>query len=163
MVLHGACRTSEELLLYIGAKIGYWRGDIKGLVDDIGKLLHLPSNFPHPCTPPLPHPYPVPCPTPAPPYNRSTYCSYGLADRAPVIPQTLCSSDDAAPSCSFCFPLTKHPFLAQPPCSHAALASAQLHLCSVHRPLLQICFTSALYLHSYNANYPFFVALLLCA
>ncbi|KAL3163225.1 hypothetical protein ABBQ32_009626 [Trebouxia sp. C0010 RCD-2024] len=31
-------RTSEELLLYIGAKIGYWRGDIKGLVDDIGEM-----------------------------------------------------------------------------------------------------------------------------
>ena len=37
------CRTSEELLLYIGAKIGYWRGDIKGLVDDIGELLNEPS------------------------------------------------------------------------------------------------------------------------
>lgn len=37
VTLHVACRTSEELLLYIGAKIGYWRGDIKGLVDDIGR------------------------------------------------------------------------------------------------------------------------------
>lgn len=35
-----SCRTSEELLLYLGAKIGYWRGDIKGLVDDIGGLLN---------------------------------------------------------------------------------------------------------------------------
>ena len=33
------CRTSEELMLYLGAKIGYWRGDIKGLVDDIGESL----------------------------------------------------------------------------------------------------------------------------
>eukprot|EP01023_Acetabularia_acetabulum_P039941 TRINITY_DN3858_c0_g1_i4.p1 TRINITY_DN3858_c0_g1~~TRINITY_DN3858_c0_g1_i4.p1 ORF type:complete len:539 (+),score=109.49 TRINITY_DN3858_c0_g1_i4:213-1829(+) len=31
-------RTSEELLIYIGASIGYWRGDIKLLVDDIGSL-----------------------------------------------------------------------------------------------------------------------------
>ena len=30
------CRTSEELMLYLGCKLGYWRGDIKGLVDDIG-------------------------------------------------------------------------------------------------------------------------------
>lgn len=32
------CRTSEELMLYLGAALGYWRGDIKGLVDDIGRL-----------------------------------------------------------------------------------------------------------------------------
>ena len=31
------CRCSEELYLYIGASIGYWRGDIKGLMDDIGE------------------------------------------------------------------------------------------------------------------------------
>lgn len=37
------CRTSEELMLYLGAALGYWRGDIKGLVDDIGM----------PCTAPL--------------------------------------------------------------------------------------------------------------
>lgn len=24
-------------MLYLGCKIGYWRGDIKGLVDDIGE------------------------------------------------------------------------------------------------------------------------------
>jgi len=38
------CRTSEELMLYLGCKIGYWRGDIKGLVDDIGeacRLIHM--------------------------------------------------------------------------------------------------------------------------
>jgi long-chain acyl-CoA synthetase len=29
-------RTSEELYLYLGASIGYWRGDIKGLMEDIG-------------------------------------------------------------------------------------------------------------------------------
>ena len=28
----------EELFLYLGARLGYWRGDIKGLVDDIGEL-----------------------------------------------------------------------------------------------------------------------------
>ena len=32
------CRTSEELMLYLGCKLGYWRGDIKGLVDDIGTV-----------------------------------------------------------------------------------------------------------------------------
>ena len=26
-------------MLYLGAKVGYWRGDIKGLVDDIGEPL----------------------------------------------------------------------------------------------------------------------------
>eukprot|EP01026_Neomeris_dumetosa_P050635 TRINITY_DN44443_c0_g1_i10.p1 TRINITY_DN44443_c0_g1~~TRINITY_DN44443_c0_g1_i10.p1 ORF type:complete len:663 (-),score=91.10 TRINITY_DN44443_c0_g1_i10:340-2328(-) len=31
-------RTCEELLLYCGSQIGYWRGDIKMLVDDIGCL-----------------------------------------------------------------------------------------------------------------------------
>eukprot|EP00891_Asterochloris_glomerata_P009967 jgi/Astpho2/9967/Aster-06780 len=31
-------RTSEEMFIYMGARIGYWRGDIKGLVDDIGAL-----------------------------------------------------------------------------------------------------------------------------
>lgn len=31
-------RTSEELMLYLGAALGYWRGDIKGLVDDIGEM-----------------------------------------------------------------------------------------------------------------------------
>ena len=25
-------------MLYVGASIGYWRGDIRGLVDDIGAL-----------------------------------------------------------------------------------------------------------------------------
>ena len=35
------CRTSEELMLYLGCKIGYWRGDIKGLVDDIGEACRL--------------------------------------------------------------------------------------------------------------------------
>ena len=35
-VPHLYCRCSEELYLYIGASIGYWRGDIKGLMDDIG-------------------------------------------------------------------------------------------------------------------------------
>lgn len=32
------CRVGEELFLYLGARLGYWRGDIKGLVDDIGEL-----------------------------------------------------------------------------------------------------------------------------
>ena len=31
-------RAGEEMFLYIGGSIGYWRGDIKGLVDDIGAL-----------------------------------------------------------------------------------------------------------------------------
>ncbi|KAI7842012.1 hypothetical protein COHA_004213 [Chlorella ohadii] len=31
-------RTAEELYLYLGASIGYWRGDIKGLMEDIGAL-----------------------------------------------------------------------------------------------------------------------------
>ena len=31
-------RSAEELMLHLGASIGYWRGDIKGLVDDIGAL-----------------------------------------------------------------------------------------------------------------------------
>ena len=31
-------RATEELMLYLGASIGYWRGDIKGLVDDIAAL-----------------------------------------------------------------------------------------------------------------------------
>lgn len=29
-------RTAEELYLHLGASIGYWRGDIKGLMEDIG-------------------------------------------------------------------------------------------------------------------------------
>ena len=35
-------------MLYLGCKIGYWRGDIKGLVDDIGeacRLTHLPCHL----------------------------------------------------------------------------------------------------------------------
>ena len=40
------CRTSEELMLYLGAALGYWRGDIKGLVDDIGTLFN--SWHPYP-------------------------------------------------------------------------------------------------------------------
>lgn len=28
-------RATEELFVYLGASIGYWRGDIKGLMDDI--------------------------------------------------------------------------------------------------------------------------------
>jgi long-chain acyl-CoA synthetase len=31
-------RIIEEMILYIGGAIGYWRGDIKGLIDDIGCL-----------------------------------------------------------------------------------------------------------------------------
>lgn len=31
-------RVGEELFLYLGGRVGYWRGDIKGLVDDIGEL-----------------------------------------------------------------------------------------------------------------------------
>ena len=31
------CRAAEELFLHLGASIGYWRGDIKGLMEDIGK------------------------------------------------------------------------------------------------------------------------------
>eukprot|EP00889_Picochlorum_renovo_P006276 jgi/Picre1/33306/NNA_008630.t1 len=31
-------RASEEMILYNGGSIGYWRGDIKGLVDDISAL-----------------------------------------------------------------------------------------------------------------------------
>lgn len=31
-------RATEELVLHLGGAIGYWRGDIKGLVDDIGAL-----------------------------------------------------------------------------------------------------------------------------
>jgi long-chain acyl-CoA synthetase len=31
-------RATEELVIYQGGAIGYWRGDIKGLVDDIGAL-----------------------------------------------------------------------------------------------------------------------------
>jgi len=38
LLLRSYCRTSEELMLHVGASIGYWRGDIKGLVDDIGAL-----------------------------------------------------------------------------------------------------------------------------
>ena len=34
------CRTAEEMFIYMGARIGYWRGDIKGLVDDIGGWPH---------------------------------------------------------------------------------------------------------------------------
>lgn len=79
MVQHVACRTSEELLLYIGAKIGYWRGDIKGLVDDIGKLMEppppsRPTNPLHPYASPLPHPSQPLQPTPAFPYTKSAYC-----------------------------------------------------------------------------------------
>ena len=33
-----APRAAEETLLSMGASIGYWRGDIKGLVDDIAAL-----------------------------------------------------------------------------------------------------------------------------
>ena len=28
------------MFIYMGARIGYWRGDIKGLVDDIGGSPH---------------------------------------------------------------------------------------------------------------------------
>ena len=31
-------RATEELVLHLGGSIGYWRGDIKGLVDDIAAL-----------------------------------------------------------------------------------------------------------------------------
>eukprot|EP00887_Chlorella_sp_A99_P003085 scaffold9.g3085.t1 len=31
-------RAAEELYLHVGASIGYWRGDIKGLMDDIAAL-----------------------------------------------------------------------------------------------------------------------------
>lgn len=31
-------RATEELMLYVGGSIGYWRGDIKGLVEDIAAL-----------------------------------------------------------------------------------------------------------------------------
>ncbi|KAL4427692.1 hypothetical protein ABPG75_001781 [Micractinium tetrahymenae] len=31
-------RTAEELYLHLGASIGYWRGDIKGLMEDTGAL-----------------------------------------------------------------------------------------------------------------------------
>ena len=30
------CRVTEELFLHLGGSIGYWGGDIKGLMDDIG-------------------------------------------------------------------------------------------------------------------------------
>lgn len=88
MILHVACRTSEELLLYIGARIGYWRGDIKGLVDDIGKLFIAPRPKPpaslHP-SPPAPNPtlYPIP----APPYTKSIHCSFGPMARRLCLPQ----------------------------------------------------------------------------
>lgn len=36
-------RTAEEMYLHLGAAIGYWRGDIKGLVEDIGILK--PTQF----------------------------------------------------------------------------------------------------------------------
>ena len=35
-------------MLYLGCKIGYWRGDIKGLVDDIGeacRLIRIPCHL----------------------------------------------------------------------------------------------------------------------
>lgn len=31
-------RAAEELMLHLGASIGYWRGDIKGLMDDVAEL-----------------------------------------------------------------------------------------------------------------------------
>ena len=31
-------RSAEELVVSKGGRIGFWRGDIKGLVDDIGAL-----------------------------------------------------------------------------------------------------------------------------
>ncbi|GAB4822406.1 hypothetical protein N2152v2_009452 [Parachlorella kessleri] len=37
-------RTAEEFYLHLGASIGFWRGDIKGLVEDIGLLK--PTIFP---------------------------------------------------------------------------------------------------------------------
>lgn len=60
IALHVACRTSEELLLYIGAKIGYWRGDIKGLVDDIGGLPIAMCILAFAAPSQLPSPYPTP-------------------------------------------------------------------------------------------------------
>ena len=36
--LHVVGRVGEELFLYLGAKIGYWRGDVKGLLDDVTTL-----------------------------------------------------------------------------------------------------------------------------
>lgn len=36
--VHSSRRTAEETFLSLGASIGYWRGDIKGLVDDIAAL-----------------------------------------------------------------------------------------------------------------------------
>ena len=33
-----ACRMVEEAFLYLGARIGYWQGDTKLLVDDVAAL-----------------------------------------------------------------------------------------------------------------------------
>ncbi len=32
------CRSTEEMFLSVGARIGYFQGDVKKLVDDIGTL-----------------------------------------------------------------------------------------------------------------------------
>ena len=33
-----ACRSTEEMFLSVGARIGYFQGDVKKLVDDISTL-----------------------------------------------------------------------------------------------------------------------------
>ncbi len=38
MQAHIFDRAAEEMMLYLGSRVGYWRGDIKGLVDDIAEL-----------------------------------------------------------------------------------------------------------------------------
>lgn len=32
------CRVGEELFLYMGCKVGYWRGEVTGLLDDVMAL-----------------------------------------------------------------------------------------------------------------------------
>jgi len=35
---HDICRVVEEYMLYVGGSIGYWQGDVKKLMDDLGAL-----------------------------------------------------------------------------------------------------------------------------
>ncbi len=38
LIWRGLCRSTEEMFLSVGARIGYFQGDVKKLVDDIAAL-----------------------------------------------------------------------------------------------------------------------------
>ena len=38
LIRRGLCRSTEEMFLSVGARIGYFQGDVRKLVDDIAAL-----------------------------------------------------------------------------------------------------------------------------